>query len=53
MTETASDTSSCAPSGDGGMIPLDAARLGEVAGLPGAFGQPPLRDVERLREAAG
>lgn len=42
MTETAP------PSGDDSMIALDAARLGDVASLPGAFGPPPLRGALRL-----
>lgn len=48
MTETAPDASSCAPSENGGGMPLDAARLGEVASLPGAFGPPPLRGALRV-----
>jgi tRNA pseudouridine13 synthase len=48
MTETAADAPSCPPSEDGGGMPLDAARLGEVASLPGAFGPTPLCGALRL-----
>lgn len=33
------------------LTPIDAARLGEVGSLPGAFGPPPLRGVLRLAPA--